>query len=194
MPKHLIRKYLPDPEKIASLPGLGPLRHRLEDPNLWHLNRRSASGAVFWGLWFAFLPMPFHTVPAVIVAIMLRLNLPLCVLMVWFNNPFTLLPILWLSYHLGALLVPQWAMHPPPHLVDFARLVESWFHHGPPDKHPIRLARLLEPVLLGMMVNGFIFGAVGAMSLNLLWRQHVRRAWTRRRKARKPRDAATDVR
>jgi hypothetical protein len=35
MPKRLIRKYLPNPEKIANMRGLGFLRNRLQDPNLW---------------------------------------------------------------------------------------------------------------------------------------------------------------
>ncbi|MCC6375199.1 MAG: DUF2062 domain-containing protein, partial [Moraxellaceae bacterium] len=51
MPKNFIRRHLPTPEKIANMRGLGFLRHRLQDASLWHLNRRSASGAVFWGLW-----------------------------------------------------------------------------------------------------------------------------------------------
>jgi uncharacterized protein (DUF2062 family) len=88
MPKQFIRKHLPNPEKIANMKGLGFLRHRLQDPNLWHLNRHSASGAMFWGIWCAFLPMPFQTIPAAIIALVFRVNLPLCVVLVWLSNPF----------------------------------------------------------------------------------------------------------
>ena len=105
MPKHLIRRYLPDPEKIARTPGLGFLRHRLEDPNLWHLNRRSASGARFWGLWCAFLPMPFQTVPAAIAALVFRVNLPLAIVLCWISNPLTMLPVIYVGYDLGALIL-----------------------------------------------------------------------------------------
>ena len=75
MPKKMIRKYLPDPEKIANIQGLGFLRHRLQDPNLWHLNRHSASGAMFWGLWCALLPMPFQMIPAAIAALIFSASL-----------------------------------------------------------------------------------------------------------------------
>jgi uncharacterized protein (DUF2062 family) len=75
MPKNFIRRHLPTPEKIGNMRGLGFLRHRLQDPSLWHLNRRSASGAVFWGLWCAFLPMPLHAIPAIIAAILFSLGL-----------------------------------------------------------------------------------------------------------------------
>ena len=184
MPKNFLKRHLPAPERIASIPGLGLIRHRLNDPNLWHLNRRSASGAVFWGLWFAFLPMPLHIIPAVFVAIFLRLNLPLCVMMVWVNNPFTLLPMLYLGYQVGVGLVPAWAMHPAPRISDFGHFLQAWIHHSPAIKTHIRLAGLLEPVLLGMLVSGFLFGGIGYLLMNQIWRLHVVRAWKRRQNRR----------
>jgi uncharacterized protein (DUF2062 family) len=49
----------------------------LQDPNLWHLNRRSASGGVAVGLFMMYMP-PFGQVfMAAAAAIKLRVNLPI---------------------------------------------------------------------------------------------------------------------
>ena len=58
MPRHIIRKYLPDSVKVRTHPHLKRFGERLHDPNLWHLNRRSFSGGVAIGLFCALLPVP----------------------------------------------------------------------------------------------------------------------------------------
>ena len=60
MPKHLFRKHLPSADRIRQSKSLGLFGEILGDPGLWHLNRRSLSGAVFIGTVAALLPMPFH--------------------------------------------------------------------------------------------------------------------------------------
>lgn len=180
MPKHLLKRYLPDPEKVAKLPGLGPFRHRLSDPSIWHLNRRSATGAVFWGLWFAFLPMPFHSIPAIAIAILFRLNLPLCLLMVWINNPITLLPIIYLSYHVGSFFLPHDA-HQDPTFADLRLFVNNLFSDHSFNNPHLHLSYLVEPVLLGMLVTGLILGCAGYMGLNAYWRYEVRQRWSKRK-------------
>lgn len=185
MPKRLIRKYLPDPDKIANMKGLGFLRHRLQDPNLWHLNRHSASGAVFWGLWCAFLPMPLHSIPAVIAALFFRLNLPLCLLLVWVNNPLTLIPILYFSFFVGSLLLHQHESAPnAPSFQDIQQIVASIFTHNDLPVHSLHLSTYIEPILLGMMITGFTLGCIGYLAMNGFWRYRVVRAWQKRQKNR----------
>ncbi len=183
MPKRFIRKYLPNPEKIANLKGLGFLRHRLQDPNLWHLNRRSASGAVFWGLWCAFLPMPFHSIPAVLAALFFRLNLPLCLLLVWVNNPLTLLPIMYFSFFVGSALLHQHGnSQPTPNFQDIQQIIANLFHHhvSTVHAHELHLTAYVEPILLGMLITGFTLGCVGYLAMNWLWQYRVKQAWRKR--------------
>ena len=54
MPKKFIRRFLPDPQSIKQNKALKIFGSVLHEPNLWHLNRRSASGAFGIGLFFAF--------------------------------------------------------------------------------------------------------------------------------------------
>lgn len=182
MPKRLIQRYLPHPEKIANLRGLGFLQHRLEDPSLWHLNRRSASGAVFWGIWCAFLPMPFHTIPAVIAALFFRYNLPLCIALVWVNNPLTLIPIIYLSYFVGlAVLQPAAQPQAPPSFQDIQQIVASLFNHQTDSTHSLHLGMYIEPILLGMLLTGFTLATLGYFFMNWFWHYRVMQAWRKRR-------------
>ncbi|HEX5277152.1 MAG TPA: DUF2062 domain-containing protein [Fluviicoccus sp.] len=182
MPRKLINRHLPDPARIAGIRGLGFLRHHLEDPNLWHLNRRSASGAVFWGLWFAFLPMPLHTVPAVVIALLLRVNLPLTVVMVWFVNPLTMIPCFYVAYDVGAVLLhrPGISLHEISLLVGMLEGNAAAAGRTP----AFDMAAYLEPFLLGMLVTGFLLGCFGYLGMNWFWRRHVLKSWHRRRQTR----------
>lgn len=182
MPKALIRRYLPDPEKIVQMKGLGFMRHRLADPSLWQLNRRSAAGAMFWGLWCGFLPMPFQMVPAALAAIVFRVNLPLSIALVWVSNPLTLVPFIYLAYFVGSLLLGQ----PMPNgaelhklVIYFSERLEGLFHDV--QYTQTDMSQYLKPFLLGAVVSGFLMGCIGYIGMRLFWRWHVVREWEKRR-------------
>lgn len=186
MPKSLIRRYLPHPERIIRHPSLRFLGARLADPSVWHLNKRSAAGAMFWGLWCAFLPMPLQMLPAAAAALLFRVNLPLCVVLVWVSNPLTIIPLLWVAYMVGSLLLGQ----PIPDTAEIRQLVieiknalEGMFSETAADT-TLALAQHLEPLLLGTLVTGLLFGSIGYVLMRLYWRWHVIHAWQVRQKKR----------
>ncbi|MBP9778250.1 MAG: DUF2062 domain-containing protein [Rickettsiaceae bacterium] len=183
MPKKLIYKYLPNQEKISNMPSLGFLRKRLQDPNLWHLNRHSASGAMFWGLWCAFLPMP-QMIPAVVASLVFRVNLPLCVALVWLSNPLTMIPIIYISYFVGSALlhIQMINLDTIYKIVDsFEWMISNIFTKTPSSVKNLALLQHIEPILLGMLVTGFLFGSLGYLGMNWYWRYHVVKAWNNRK-------------
>ena len=93
MPKKFIRRFLPSHQSIKQNKALKIFGSVLHEPNLWHLNRRSAAGAFGIGLFFAFWPVPFQMWLSAGLAIPFRVNLPLSVATVWVTNPFTIPPI-----------------------------------------------------------------------------------------------------
>ena len=54
----LLHKFIPDHDVIKQHKNLQFLGDKLHDPNLWHLNRRSASMAFVVGLFCAWIPTP----------------------------------------------------------------------------------------------------------------------------------------
>ena len=69
MAKHLIKRLIPDHEIVRGHKHLQIFGRLLHDPNLWHLNRRSAAGAFAVGLFMAFAPVPFQMLLAAGAAI-----------------------------------------------------------------------------------------------------------------------------
>jgi uncharacterized protein (DUF2062 family) len=190
MPKHLIRRYLPSPERIIHHPSLRFMSKRLADPGLWHLHRRSAAGAVFWGLWCAMLPMPFQMLPAAALAIFFRVNLPLTILLVWVSNPLTLIPLMWIAYWLGSHLLGEPMVSGGELrqlLSELTSMVGGWI--GAAEPATTHLAQYAEPFLLGTMVLGMMAGSLGYILMRLYWRWHVLKAWQRRQDNRKNRSA-----
>ncbi|GAB4507830.1 MAG: DUF2062 domain-containing protein [Sulfuricaulis sp.] len=170
MAKKLIRRYLPDPHKIRDHKHLRLFGTLLHDPNLWHLNRRSASGAFAVGLFMAFMPMPFQMIPAAGLAILFHVNLPIAIALVWITNPFTIAPVSYFCYYLGA-----WILGTPVHAVEF-EISWEWIS--------TELIRIWKPFLLGSLLVSSVSAAAGFFGIRALWRWHVIRDWEKRKKER----------
>ena len=170
MPKKIIKRYLPDHQKIKQQKALGVFGTLLHDANLWHLNRKSAAGAFGIGLFFAFWPVPFQMWLAAALAIPLRVNLPLSVATVWITNPFTMPPIFYFAY-----LVGTWVIGAPAQEFAFEA---SW------EWVATSIETIGPAFLVGCGVCAAAFGTVGYFGLNFLWRFSVRQAWKKRQQLR----------
>lgn len=173
MPRRIIKRYLPDHGKLREHPHLRRFGARLQDGNLWHLNRRSVSGAVAVGLFCALLPLPFQMIIAAGFAIWWRVNLPISVVLVWLTNPLTMPPVWYVTYRLGALMLNQ-----PPRDLNFELSVHSMI---------LNMQGVWKPLLLGSVVSGVVLAIVGFLLVRLAWRISIisqRRATLSRIKAR----------
>jgi len=166
---------MPDHHKIREHKHLRIFGRLLHDPNLFHLNRRSVSGAFALGLFNAFVPVPFQMVLSAAGAILFRVNLPISVGLVWVTNPVTMPPIFYFCY-----LVGTWILGTPVSDVEFAISVE-WLSN--------ELALIWQPFLLGCLVCGVTAATAGYILMRGFWRLHVVRDWKARhvrRRASKP--------
>ena len=138
-----------------------------QDPNLWHLNRHSASGAFGIGLFFAFWPVPFQMWLSAFAAIPLRVNLPLSIATVWLTNPLTMPPIFYGAYKVGA-----WVLGTDVREFEF-QLSWEWLMGS---------VNTIGPAfLLGCMICSVVFGSLGYATMNFLWRRSVIKSWQARR-------------
>jgi uncharacterized protein (DUF2062 family) len=159
MPKNFIKKYMPDHQKIKEHKHLKIFGTLLHDANIWHLNRRSVSGAFAVGLFCAWIPIPSQMVLAAAIAIIIRVNLPISVALVWISNPITMPPLFYAAYRFGAYLMGQQTMES-----DY-ELTLDWFS--------TQLDLIWQPFLLGCFVFAVASGLIGFLTIRILWRMHI---------------------
>jgi uncharacterized protein (DUF2062 family) len=105
MPRKLFRRYLPDGDLVRNHPRLAHFRRWLEHPNLWAFNRGSVAGGVAIGLFSGLVPGPLQMLTAVLLAVPLKKNLPVALVVTFYTNPFTIAPLYLLAYGYGKLLL-----------------------------------------------------------------------------------------
>ena len=101
MPRKYFRKYLPSSASIRENRYLSFLGSALHHPNLWHLNRKSVAGGVAVGLFCGLVPGPLQMLSAAVFSVLFRVNLPVAVILTWYTNPFTIVPLYYVAYKLG---------------------------------------------------------------------------------------------
>jgi uncharacterized protein len=100
-----LKKILPNRAEIKSkVPGG---KNLLNNPKIWHFNRRSVSLGFAIGMLVAFIPLPFQMVIAAFLAILLKINLPTALAATWVSNPLTFLPFNYLIYKTGAWVLQE---------------------------------------------------------------------------------------
>jgi uncharacterized protein (DUF2062 family) len=167
MPKKIIKRYIPNPEKVRQMKGLGWMKKWLKEPNLWHLNRRSVAKAFLIGLFWMAIPVPLQMVFSAIFAILFRANIALSVALVWISNPITMPPIFYFNYEIGALILGE--------NIDNSLQFELSWHWL-----TTTLGDLWQPLFLGSIVVGTILGLIAFFTIHLLWRLQVSSNWKKR--------------
>lgn len=171
MPRKLIQRYLPDPNKLREIRGLGILGDRLFDPNLFHLTRHSASLAAFVGIFFAFVPFPTQMLFAALVALWVRCNMPMTLALVWITNPITIAPIFYFSYSVGAFMLNTPVM-------------DANFDLSGEELREM-LKHIWKPLVLGSLSCGLVFGGIAYCTVRIAWRVQIVNRWRHRQSLRK---------
>ncbi|MCB1757079.1 MAG: DUF2062 domain-containing protein [Gammaproteobacteria bacterium] len=171
MPRKFIKKYLPNAERLRENGCLGFLGEHIYDPELWHLNRRSVSGAVAVGLFMCWVPFPFQMVIAGILAIVFRVNMPISVALVWTTNPVTIPPMFYAAYKLGTKII---GTTPIPYHMEFN--IESIVH---------KLSEIWPSLVVGCLLFAVVSSLLGFLSVRLIWRLAMIRKWQARNERRR---------
>ena len=164
------KKYIPTAEMLKNNKSLRFLGDHLDDPNLFHLNRRSVSLAFFWGILIGLLPpVPIHTPLGAVAALLVRCNLPLTIAVLWIGNPLTLPFIIPSLYYVGCLVLQI----QPITSFDF-----SWpgFLH--------QLSVIWKPYLVGSIISDLTLATSAYFLVNYFWRLNIKRRWHARQRKR----------
>lgn len=164
---------IPDKEKLAQTKGLKFLGDKLHQPHLWHLNRHSVARAFAVGGFAMYTPpLPWQMIIAAVLAIYFEANLPIAVALVWITNPLTWIPLYYVAYNLGALLLGQEGYSFTDFQSVFSSLGDAW-------------EKLGAPFLLGCFGMMVLCAIAGYFGIQLFWRYHVLNAWEKRKMRRR---------
>ena len=174
--RNFFRKFLPHHETVKNQHWLKPFGQWLQHPNLWHLHRRSVAGGVAIGLFCGLIPGPFQIIGAALLAVLLRVNLPVAAFTTLYTNPLTIVPLYLVAYELGAwvsgahngVAVAQLSF-PEMSWRNWAGELWDW------------LMRLGEPILIGLPLLGLSLAIIGYVAVRLAWRVVVVLKWRARR-------------
>ena len=169
--RKFFKKYLPEPEVVLAKPWAAPFRPWLGHPNLWHLNRRSVPGAMAIGLFCGLIPGPVQMLGALLMAIPLRKNVPLAMVVTVYTNPLTIVPIYIVAYAYGKAILGYQGPDDP--ITPFAW---DWTLHT----FWQWAMSLGKPLGVGLIALAVTLAVVGYFVTELLWRYYVVSAWRRR--------------
>jgi uncharacterized protein len=180
VPRKFFRKYVPDAHEVRRHRLVAPFARWLTHPNLWHLNRRSVPGAVAIGLFSGLVPGPLQMLTAILLAVPLRKNLPVALLLTLYTNPLTIVPLYLLAYQYGALLLGGQARgaHVPLFEMDWGdwaasmQALADW------------TLSLGKPLAFGLVALAFTLAAAGYVVARFGWRLYVTLAWRARKRRR----------
>lgn len=172
--RKLFRKWLPQNDGVLRNRWLSPFRHWLQHADLWHLHRRTAAGAVAIGLFCGLIPGPLQMLSAALLAVLLRVNLPIALLTTLYTNPLTIVPLYLAAYEIGAWVtgLRNGDVIPPP-------LPEMHWHQWPGELWSW-LQLLGKPLLVGLPLLALGLALAGYLLVRLGWYWVVLYKWRTR--------------
>lgn len=159
MPRRFFRKFAVKRELLHDKWWLAPFDHLLHDTNLWTIRRRTVVPAFALGLFVAYLPFPAHMLTAALLALALRINIPIAAASVWVCNPLTMGPMFYLAFEVGQQLLGE-ASQPFEFEMSIAWLLDGFIY-------------IWQPLLLGSVLLGAILSLIGYIGLDILWRASI---------------------
>ena len=180
MARKFFRRLLPSHDSVRANRYIARFGPWLQHHNLWHLHRRCVAGGIAAGLFAGLIPgsNPVQFTAGALLAIAFRVNLPIAMLVTLYSNPFTIIPLYYLAFKLGQLVLLQTGGEVPP-------LAFNLEGKGFTEWIPTTLDWLVsvgKPLAIGLPLLAVLLAVTGYFVTDWLWRLNVRCAWSRRRR------------
>jgi len=165
-----VRRKIPTRDSLERSAVLRPVVHRVLAPELWRFTRRSVPRGVALGMITGFLVPVAQTPAAALLALPVRANVPVAILITFITNPLTT-PFIWAF----AIWIGRWALHfdqavPGSPLQDAAN--STWVQWLMSDIGPALVVGLLI-VTAVMAIGGYALSVLG-------WRLWIAHKWRQR--------------
>lgn len=179
MLRKYLRRVLPSHQTIRDNRYIARFGNRLQHHNLWHLRRRSVAGGVAAGLFAGLIPgsNPVQFTAGALLAITLKVNLPLSMLVTLYSNPFTIVPLYLLAFKLGQLALLQNGGELPAMALGlegkgFMEWIPAALHW---------LGGVGKPLLVGLPLLAILLAIIGYFVTDWAWRLGVMWQWRQRK-------------
>jgi len=135
---------------------LHPLRYVMDHPVYFSVNRKTVTRAIWIGVFVSFIPIPMQMLVAVLLALLARVNIAVAAIGVWVTNPFTMVPLFYLAYRLGAVMLNM-PIEPWPTDMDFSSFSKD-------------MGAIWKATLYGGIFVGLSSATVCYIAANAIWR------------------------
>ena len=153
MLKQALKKYY---NEFSTNKYIAKFSKKFASENIWAFNRNSVTKACAVGIACSWIPLPFHTVIAVAIAVIIDCNIPVTAIAIWAANPLTMPFMYYFAYELGVKILQ-------------VHNVNLHFHLAMNDiLHVLHL--IWEPFILGLLICSLVTGLVAYVIANVLWR------------------------
>jgi uncharacterized protein len=181
--RKIFRRITPGRETVHGMFGSGRLQRRMGDtllhPMLWRLTAHTAAGGFAVGLFCGLIPGPLQMLCAAILALVLRVNLPIALISTLYTNPLTIIPLYLLAFTIGQWLVGDggavFVAPPDFSITEFGASMQAYGQW---------VGNLGRPLVVGLITLASLLAASGYALVFGLWRLRVLRyRWRRQRRA-----------
>jgi hypothetical protein len=159
MPRRFFRKFAFKRDHVTDQWFMTPFRHLLHDTRLWGIRRKNVVPAFAVGLFVMWMPFPGHLLMACIIALMLRVNIPVAAVTTLLSNPLTMGPMYFLGYRFGA-----WLLSDPVAPLSIEMTLD-WVTNV--------FVGVWQPMLLGCILLGSATSLLGLFVLDVFWRTRI---------------------
>ena len=170
MPRRFFKRFAFKRHELAERWFMAPFRHMLHDHRLWGIRRKTVVPAFSLGLAIAFMPFPGHALQAALLALLLRVNIPVAALATFASNPLTMGPMFVGAYLLGATLL---GIDADPITFEMSW---QWVNEV--------FVEIWLPLMLGCILLGAAAALIGYIALDALWRYSLHDYKSRKRNGR----------
>jgi uncharacterized protein (DUF2062 family) len=136
---------------------------------IWSFRVENAVPAIYVGSILTLMPLYGIQIPlAIILALLLRANLPIIVGLQVVSNPLTVLPIWFAAYQIGRMILSVIGINVSPLNREEVRLLLDNFIHAAWGAKFDNLATVFSVTSLGAIVMGIFFGLIASFAYRII--------------------------
>ena len=136
---------------------------------IWSFRVENAVPAIYLGSILTLMPLYGIQVPtAIILALLVRANLPILVGMQVISNPLTVLPIWFAAYQIGRIILSVIGINVDPLYREEVRLLLDNFIHATWGAKFDNIATVFSITCLGAIVMGIFFGLIASFTYRIV--------------------------